>query len=80
MTQTILRLPKVKIRTGLSRSTLYLQVSQGTFPKQVPIGERAVGWPESEVNAIVAARIAGAPDPEIRLLVAKLEAARKAAA
>ena len=79
MAQTILRLPAVKARTGLSRSTLYNHVSQGTFTKQVSIGERAVGWPEGEVDAIVAARIAGRADPDIRLLVTKLEAARKAA-
>jgi prophage regulatory protein len=77
MAQTILRLPTVKARTGLSRSTLYIHVSQGIFTKQVSIGERAVGWPECEVDAIVAARIAGKADQDIRLLVAKLQAARK---
>lgn len=79
MAHTILRLPEVKARTGLSRSTLYNHVSQGTFTKQVPIGERAVGWPESEVDAIVSARIAGQSDEVIRQLVAKLEAVRKKA-
>jgi hypothetical protein len=44
MTHTILRLPAVKTRTGLSRSTIYLRVSQGTFPKPVSLGGRAVGW------------------------------------
>ncbi|MCG8004240.1 MAG: AlpA family transcriptional regulator [Candidatus Thiodiazotropha lotti] len=46
----ILRLPAVKARTGLSRSTLYLRVSEGSFPKPVSLGSRAVGWVESEVN------------------------------
>jgi prophage regulatory protein len=39
-----------------------------------------VGWPSSEVEALNAARIAGKTDQEIRVLVVKLEAARKAAA
>lgn len=50
MTHNILRLPAVKTRTGLSRSTIYLRVSQGTFPKPVSLGARAVGWVESEIQ------------------------------
>ena len=50
MTHTILRLPAVKTRTGLSRSTIYLRVSQGTFPKPVNLGVRAVGWVEAEIQ------------------------------
>jgi len=41
---------------------------------------RATGTPDNEVDALIAARIAGKTDEEIRALVAKLEAARKAAA
>jgi prophage regulatory protein len=50
MVNNILRLPTVKSRTGLSRSSIYLRVSQGMFPKQVSLGGRAVGWLESEVE------------------------------
>lgn len=50
MTHNILRLPAVKARTGLSRSTIYLRVSQGTFPKPVSLGTRAVGWVEAEIQ------------------------------
>jgi prophage regulatory protein len=46
----ILRLPTVKARTGLSRSTIYLRISEGRFPKPVSLGGRAVGWIEAEVN------------------------------
>lgn len=46
----ILRLPAVKARTGLSRSTIYLRISEGSFPKPVALGGRAVGWIEAEVN------------------------------
>lgn len=80
MSQTILRLPAVKAATGLSRSTLYLRIAQGVFTHPVSLGGRAVGWPEHEVAALNTARIAGKPESEIRVLVAQLEAARKAVA
>jgi prophage regulatory protein len=47
---TILRLPVVKARTGLSRSTIYFRAAQGTFPKPVSLGGRAVGWLEAEIQ------------------------------
>lgn len=80
MTHTILRLPAIKMNTGLSRSSIYLRIAQGVFPKPVSLGGRAVGWPASEVAALNAAWIAGKSNAEIRDLVVKLEAARKAVA
>jgi prophage regulatory protein len=80
MTHHILRLPAVKLATGLSRSTLYLRIAHGVFMHPVSLGGRAVGWPANEVAALNAARIAGKPDSEIREMVAQLEAARKAVA
>ena len=80
MTYTILRLPAVLADTGLSRSTIYLRIAQRVFTRPVGLGARAVGWPAHEVAALNAARIAGKSDAEIRELVTKLEAARKAAA
>ena len=50
MATVILRLPDVKTRTGLSRSTIYLRVSEGCFPSPISLGGRAVGWIEAEVN------------------------------
>ena len=50
MTYAILRLPAVKAVTGLSRSTIYLRISEGRFPKPVSLGDRAVGWIEAEVQ------------------------------
>ncbi len=50
MEQRILRLPAVKSLTGLSRSTIYLRMSEGSFPKQVNLGLRAVGWISSEID------------------------------
>ena len=46
----ILRLDKVLDLTGLSRSTLYRKVDDGTFPGQIKIAARCVGWRESAVN------------------------------
>ena len=80
MTQAILRLPAVKLATGLSRSTLYLRIAHGVFTHPVSLGVRAVGWPAHEVAALNAARIAGRPEADIRALVTQLEAARKAVA
>ena len=50
MTTAILRLPAVKSRTGLSRSTIYLRIKEGTFPTPVSLGARAVGWIDSEIQ------------------------------
>lgn len=50
MAHSILRLPTVKTRTGLSRSTIYLRISEGTFPKPISLDSRAVGWVESEID------------------------------
>lgn len=57
MRHTILRLRDVQRTTGLSRSTIYLHVSEGTFPKPISLGGRAVGWVEDEVQAWVQRRI-----------------------
>jgi prophage regulatory protein len=62
MAKIILRLPAVKSRTGLSRSTIYLHIAQGTFPAPVSLGERAVGWIESEIDEWIARRIAERDD------------------
>jgi prophage regulatory protein len=79
MVPKLLRLPSVKAETGASRSTIYLRIQQGLWPKPVKLGPRSVAWPASEVAALNAARISGMADTEIRALVAKLETARKSA-
>lgn len=80
MQTTLLRLPAVKSESGYSRSTIYLRIAQGLWTKPVSLGARAVGWPAQEITALNTARIAGKSDDEIRALVVKLEAGRKAAA
>lgn len=47
----ILRIKTVLERTGLSRSTLYRKVRDGSFPKQISIATRCTGWRESAVDA-----------------------------
>jgi prophage regulatory protein len=54
---TILRLPAVKACTGLGRSTIYLLISRGGFPRPIPLGARAVGWTSDSVEAWIAERI-----------------------
>ncbi|MFC1602597.1 helix-turn-helix transcriptional regulator [Pseudomonadota bacterium] len=49
MVTTILRLPAVKARTGLSRSSIYLRISKGEFPSSISLGDRAVGWVEEDI-------------------------------
>lgn len=53
-----LRLPEVLERTGLSRSTIYVRLAEARFPRPVPLGGRAVGWIEAEVDEWVHERIA----------------------
>lgn len=49
-TDRIIRLKTVLDRTGLSRSTLYRKIAEGTFPRQVPISIHGAGWHESAVS------------------------------
>ena len=58
MEQHILRLPTVKAITGLSRSTIYLRMSEGSFPRQVSLGSRAVGWLASEIDHWIEEKLA----------------------
>lgn len=52
-----LRRKQVEARTGLSRSTIYLYIKNGAFPKPVPLGPRAVGWLESDIGDWIAERV-----------------------
>ena len=73
----ILRLPSVKGRIGhKSDASVYNDIRAGLFTAGVSIGQRAKGWPDYEVDALIAARIAGKTDAEIRELVKVLHAKR----
>lgn len=58
MLQKILRRPQVEAVTGLKRSFIYAGMSAGTFPKAVPLGDKAVGWLEADIEAWQKERIA----------------------
>ena len=54
MPNRILRLKTVIDRTGLSRSTIYRKIGEGTFPQQLRISVHGAGWSEAEVERWVA--------------------------
>ena len=58
MSKRVNRLPVVKYRTGLSRSTIYLYMSKGLFPASISLGSRAIGWLESDIDEWLEQRIA----------------------
>ncbi|MEZ0186788.1 MAG: helix-turn-helix transcriptional regulator [Candidatus Reddybacter sp.] len=66
MEKKILRLPDVMSSTGLSRSTVYSKISDGTFPNQVSLGDRSVGWIDSEIYAWINQRIEASRDAVIK--------------
>ena len=73
----LVRLPGVKGKMGhRSDASIYNAIREGLFTAGVPIGQRAKAWPDYEVDAINAARIAGKSDAQIRELVKTLHAKR----
>ena len=73
----ILRLPAVKKVMGhRADASIYNAIRAGLFTNGVAIGQRAKGWPDYEVDAINAARVAGKSESEIRELVNTLHAKR----
>jgi prophage regulatory protein len=60
MAQRFLRFPEVQARCGLSRSSIYVRIEQGTFPKPVRIGPNAIAFVESEIDGWVESQITAA--------------------
>lgn len=56
MSDRILRRREVERAVGLSRSQIYLLMSQGQFPRQIRLGRRAVGWRESAIQRWISER------------------------
>jgi prophage regulatory protein len=50
----IVRLKTVVHRSGLSRSTVYRKINDGTFPRQVKVSSNVVGWRESDLDCWIA--------------------------
>jgi prophage regulatory protein len=57
LTEKLLRLGDVKLMTGLSKSSIYARIADGTFPKQINLGPRLVVWVESEIQSWIANKI-----------------------
>ena len=57
MSESLLSIPDVCQRVGLSPSMIYRLVSQGQFPRPAKFGTRSL-WIESEINAWIADRLA----------------------
>lgn len=55
----MLRRKEVEAITGRGRSAIYEGIANGTFPKPVKIGARAVAWPESVIREWIAERMEG---------------------
>jgi prophage regulatory protein len=76
----LIKLPEVLGQIAKSRSTFYNEIHEGVMTPPVKIGgenSQSVAWPEYEIKAINAARIAGRSDAEIRTLVTHLVADRQ---
>ena len=69
MSPSIIRLPKLIALLGISRSSIYNQITSGVLPKPINIGRRAVGWIEFEIQKILDARINGKSEIHIKEIV-----------
>ena len=62
----IIRIRTVLARTGLSRSTLYRKMNEGTFPSQVRISVHGAGWRESAINRWIEDPVGWRPECEAK--------------
>ena len=74
------RLPSVLERYPRSKASFHSDVKSGLMIPAVRLGARCSAYPSHEVDAVIAARVAGKSDDEVRQLVAELVARRKEAA
>ena len=65
--EALLRLPRVRVKTGLSRTAIYNEMKQGRFPKSIRLHGTAVAWVESEVDEWIEERIRAARGVEAAL-------------
>lgn len=57
MAKKVDRLPVVKRDTGLSRSSIYKGMKDGTFPQSIKLGVRMVGWNHQEIEDWIEAKL-----------------------
>ena len=72
-----LRLRQVLELTALSRATFYRQVKEGTLPSQIHLGANSVAWLSHEIESVLAARICGYTEAELKELVLTIIAKRE---
>ena len=56
--ERLMRRAEVLRVTGLSRTSMYRLIAKLDFPRPVSLSAKTVGWPASQVNAWIAARVA----------------------
>ncbi|MCO5059812.1 MAG: AlpA family phage regulatory protein [Rhizobiaceae bacterium] len=61
----IVRLDTVRFRTGMSRSTIYRKIAEGTFPAQLKISTNGAGWRESDIDRWVSDPVRWRPEEEV---------------
>jgi prophage regulatory protein len=72
----IVKQPALLEQFAFSKSTLFTQINQGLMPTAIPLGDRAVGYLQHELDAVLNARIAGQTPTQIKMLVDSLIAKR----
>jgi prophage regulatory protein len=77
VSENLLRIRQVMARVGLKQTRIYQLCGDGLFPQPVRLGDRAVAWPESEIDDWIAARVAK-PRVQIKTSWAKTRERRKA--
>ncbi len=76
MSLNIYRLPKLVSIIGLSRSSIYNQISENLLPSPISLGSRAVGWPSNEIDLVLDARLKAKSDEEIKALIREIHTKR----
>lgn len=75
--QKFIRASTAQSALALPKSSFYAHIEEGLLPPPIRLGKRSVGWLESEINAVIRARIQNRSDDEIKVLVQCLVDQRK---
>jgi prophage regulatory protein len=73
----IVKQPSLLEQFAFSKSTLFAQIKKGLMPSSISLGDRAVGYLQHELDAVLSARIAEQSNEQIKELVKSLIAKRK---
>ncbi|CZF77204.1 Prophage CP4-57 regulatory protein (AlpA) [Grimontia celer] len=74
---SLLRSAQAASVLGVSKATLYKHIQMGILPASIKMGPGSVAWLESELDAVISARIAGYSESDIKELVSQITAQRK---